>query len=270
MNKLLITLILVSTSLWGHQCKNIKHENTLRVFEEEKWVHDTISGETEVESDIVSNPYERYINTLEDVFLCIMFEGEYIWMRDEVSYSGSCVKVNNRYILFDHRDTEWAVFDIGKNTLYEQFSDRTSKMEIVDMKNTEQYTVAQRLLIKKPYLTWYGSELQFTIATSGDLNLSAYEVEALMDFIRSQRGNLPYNEDIRYQWYDSWQCAFEKDPVSFNAWLKSIYEDLIAAILFVGSIEVEVKLRNQTAQKLEQFIKSNNDCFLESQFILAE
>lgn len=221
-------------------------------------MQDTFLAET---GDLVAQPYVFYTGTSSDAFLGIMFEGEYVWMSDETVTRGVCHQNKDTLYLLDHKENVWALFLRQKKEWVSIFDEQKIAMTPLDDKVIPHLTVAQRLLIKNPYLTWYDAELQFTLASKQPHVLYASDVEPIMDFIRTHYSQEVFNQDIRYSFYDAWACAWMENPESLLAGLKEVRENLMAKVLFTGSDESEKAIEHIVSKKLDHLAKENTHCF---------
>lgn len=267
MSKYFLIILLSSATLWGHQCKNVSHIHELSDI-----LQDTLQSNKldsiSVQGDEVSNPYQRYILHERDIFLCIMFEGEYVYMREEVATRGKCTFINNKYLFFDHKDLEWATFDPFQKEVYEYYLDKNFSLDTADINDISQNTVAQRLLMKNPYLTWFDSDVHFTLKEIDKIHFSAQEIEPIMSYIRMHTNQGEYNQEVRYQWYDRWVCAFDENPIEFKSWLTRINEDFMGSILYVNSLESEQQIQNQIREKLQSALNNAPLCLKELEKII--
>lgn len=211
--------------------------------------------------DSLPQPYVFYTGNGSDDLLGIMFEGEYTWMSDEIVTRGMCHQTKDTVYLFDHKENVWAIFLRQKKEWNSFYDEKKVSMSLLQENDIPELTVAQRLLIKNPYLTWYDASLQFTVAAKQPHVLYAIDVEPIMDFIRSHYSQETFNEDIRYSFYDAWACAWMENPESLNDGFLSVKEDLMAKILFTGSPESEKAVEQAVYEKLDQLTKRYPHCF---------
>jgi hypothetical protein len=202
-----------------------------------------------------------YYSSEAEIILALISDNEYVYVRDEVAYRGNYVTKGKQVWIFDDRDMQWGVFDLLKMELYIEYYDSVYKLLEASSFGMHEKTVVLRLLCKNPYLTWYDSNLHYTLAAINDNILYATQTEPVMEYIATTR-NKRLDKSFRNQWWEAWECALHTEPEFLLSWLAEFRVDMMAKYLYIGSSVAGRELNLQIQAKLNELQKRFPDCLM--------